>query len=329
MTSLLKKNWFVLGIFLAVVLAFQIPEWGAKGGRLHSEITTELGILMVFFFQGWMLPSEILLKSLIRWRIHLYIQLFIFAVFPLLVIGGNFLWGPHVPDALRTGLFFLGVLPTTITSAVIYTSQSGGNTAIALANTTISNLAGVVLAPLWIIFLVSSGGDAMGDLGAVFLKLSKLILLPFFLGQIAHLFWKSVLPRIKKPAQYLNQAVILFIVFAAFSNSMMGGVWNGQGPTILLSTILICLFLFVLVYFLNAWGNRFFQFSMEDRPAIYYCSTQKTLATAVPLGISLFGTDPAFGIILLPVMVYHLIQLFVGAFFFQRFRDQIESSSGA
>lgn len=324
MTPILKKYWFILALFVAVALAFQFPEWGQRGGKLHSETTTEFGIILVFLIQGWLLPTEVLARCVFNWKVHLFIQLFVFLVFPLLALGGDNLWGPVLPQNLRTGFFFLAVLPTTITSAVIYTSQAGGNTATALANTTISNLAGVVITPLWMTLLVSSAGTTTGDLGPVFWKLTKLILIPSFFGQIGHLFCKSALPYIRTPGQYLNQSIIIFIVFAAFSNSVAGGVWKGQGADIVVTTSFICLVLYAVGNGLSLWSSRVLGFSVEDRPAIFYCSTQKTLAAAVPLGTSLFGSDPAFGIILLPVMIYHPIQLILGAFLFSRFRKQAE-----
>ncbi|MCB1122527.1 MAG: bile acid:sodium symporter, partial [Verrucomicrobiae bacterium] len=261
MTPILKKYWFILALFVAVALAFQFPEWGQRGGKLHSETTTEFGIILVFLIQGWLLPTEVLARCVFNWKVHLFIQLFVFLVFPLLALGGDNLWGPVLPQNLRTGFFFLAVLPTTITSAVIYTSQAGGNTATALANTTISNLAGVVITPLWMTLLVSSADTTTGDLGPVFWKLTKLILIPSFFGQIGHLFCKSALPYIRTPGQYLNQSIIIFIVFAAFSNSVAGGVWKGLGADIVVTTSFICLVLYAVGNGLSLWSSRVLGFS--------------------------------------------------------------------
>jgi sodium/bile acid cotransporter 7 len=131
---------------------------------------------------------------------------------------------------------------------------------------------------------------------------------------------------IKAPVGYLNQGIIIFIVFAAFSNSVVGGVWKGQGASLVVLTIIISLIIFLVVLIVCLSGVHILRFAIEDQPAIFFCSTQKTLAAAVPLGISLFGSDPTFGVILLPAIIYHPIQLIFGAFFFGRFRKQIIAS---
>jgi sodium/bile acid cotransporter 7 len=322
MRELIRKQWFVIALVGAVLLAFKIPEWGATGGTLRSEITSEIGIILIFFFQGWMLPTEVLAKSMFHWKAHLFTQVFIFLLFPGIILLGDLGWSSAMPDSLRIGFYFLAVVPTTITSAIIYTSQAGGNTAVSLVNTTVANLAGVLITPIWMTLLVGSGGGEMGELGTVFLKLTKLILLPFFVGQIAHVFWKSAVLIIKVPAGYMNQGIIVFIVFSAFSNSVTGGVWEGQGGPLVFLTFVLCLLIFVVVVVICLWGITVLKFEKEDQSAIFFCSTQKTLAAAIPLAISLFGDDPTIGIMLLPVMIYHPIQLILGALLINRFRRQ-------
>lgn len=327
MRELLRKQWFLCALVVAVILAFQIPEWGASGGKLKSEITTKLGIILIFFFQGWVLPTEVLAQCMRRWKAHLFTQVFIFLVFPAFVLLGDLIWSAYMSESLRIGFLFLAVLPTTITSAIIYTSQSEGNTAVALFNTTVANIGGVLVTPLWVTLLMNAGNGQMGDLGRVLVNLSQLILLPFVVGQIAHLFWKSWVDRIKAPIGYLSQIVIVFIVFSAFSNSVAGGVWEGRGAGLVVVTTILCLTIFLAVTGLCVWMIKLFRFSREDQVAILFCATQKTLAAAIPLGISLFGLDPSFGVILLPVMIYHPIQLIGGAFLIGRYRDLAEKDT--
>ena len=320
MRDFLKRQWLLLGLLAAVGLSFLIPAWGASGGYLHSEVTTKIGIVLIFFFQGWMLPTEVLTKSLLRWKAHLFTQVFIFGVFPLIVIGGDFIWGPYISEPLRVGFFFLAVLPTTISSAIVFTSQAKGSTAVSLFNTTIANVAGVILTPLWMALLVQTNMGEMDSFGAVVMKLSKLIILPLVIGQIAHVLSKGLLDRIRPYIGHFSQLVIVFIVFAAFSNSVKGGAWDGQSPMLVFVTILICLFVFLVITIVCLYVLHLLQFDQSDRAAIFFCGTQKTLATGIPLGVSLLGNDPAFGIILLPLMIYHPIQLLFGAVFIHRFQ---------
>ena len=317
MLSFLKKQWFVLALFLGVITAFQFPEMGADGGPLRPEVTINIGIVLVFFIQGWMLPTEVLAKGMLRMKAHLFTQLFVFLLFPMVIIVGDVFWGGGMSDSLRYGFFFLSALPTTITSAVIYASQSDGSVPVALINTTISNVAGILITPVWMLMLAKAGGGEMGELGGVLMKLTKLIVLPLIVGQAFHVVWKGVVKRVKTIAGYFNHLVILFIVFTVFANSVIGGAWEGQGQGIVLHTLGICLLVFVLVTVFCFVLLSLTKFPRDEQVAVYFCGTQKTLAAGVPLGISLFGEDPSFGLILLPLILYHLLQLIVGAFLFE------------
>ena len=327
MISLIKKQWFVLGLLLAVLLAFQFPELGADGGPLLPEITTNLAIILVFFIQGWMLPTEVLAKGMLRMRAHLFTQLFIFLLFPMVIMIGDLFWADYMDNSLRYGFFFLGALPTTITSAIVYTSQANGSVPVSLINTTVSNIAGIVITPFWMLMLARTGSGEMGDLGAVLLKLSKLILAPLIVGQVCHMLWKGMVEKVKWFVGYFNQSVIIFIVLVVFSNSVTGGAWEGQGQGIVLLTLALCLGLFVLLTLLCVGLLFLTKFPRDEQVAVYFCSTQKTLAAGIPLGISLFGTDPAFGVILLPVMLFHPVQLIFGAFLIGPLRNYLGRES--
>jgi len=324
MWALIKNQWMALSIIAAVILAFIVPEWGMTGGLLKSELTSKLGIVLIFFFQGWVLPTEVLIRSVLNWKAHIYIQAFIFLLFPGLIILGDYCFGSHLPEGLRIGFYFLAALPTTITMANIYTAQSEGNTALSLFNTTLANVAGVFITPLLLTVLLNTNMGQLANLGAVLLELSQLILLPLFLGQVAHYFFKHLGERYKKQFSYFNQLAIVFIVFSAFSNSVVEGVWSEHGWGLLAITLGICLFLFALITMLSWFSIRGLKFALGERIATYFCVSHKTLAMGAPMGISLFGGDPLFGLILLPLLVYHSIQLLLGAFFIARFRQLTE-----
>ena len=322
MRSFFQKQWLVIGLVGAVIGAFIVPEWGASGGHLRSEVTTKLGIILVFFLQGWALPTEVLAKGVLRWKTHLIVQVFIFILYPVLFILGDLIWSEWIGEPLRIGFFFLAVLPTTITSAIIYTSLADGNTGVALFNTTVANVAGVILTPLWMTVLVQSDASQMGDLATVFLKLTLLILLPFIAGQIVHYYYKETAIRHKTLFGHINQTVIIFIVFAAFANSVTAGIWQSQGWRILGFTIALCLVLFLLVNALALLLVRFDYFRVDEKSAVFFCGTQKTLAAGVSFANSLFGAHPSLGIILLPVIVFHPIQLVLGGLLIPWFKSK-------
>ena len=168
----------------------------------------------------------------------------------------------------------------------------------------------------------------MGDLSAVLIKLSKLILAPLIIGQICHILWKDLGKNLKGPFGYFNQFVIIFIVFVVFSNSVVGGAWVGQGRSIILMTLELCVVLFLMLTAICGGLLFLTKIPRDEQVAVYFCSTQKTLAAGIPLGVSLFGSDPSFGVILLPVMLFHPVQLILGAFLIGPLRRyQSESAS--
>ena len=323
MSSLAKRHWFMLAMLAVVIIAFRFPGIGAQDGILRREITINLAIILIFFMQGWMLPTEVLARSALRWKAHLFVQTFIFLFFPLLVLFGDLFWSGYLSGHLRIGFYLLGVLPTTISSAVVFTSQSGGSTGISLVNTTVSNVIGVFITPLWMSLLVTAGSVEIGDLSAVLLKLSKLILVPIIVGQVAHLLSRSIITKIKRPAGLINQFAILYIVFAVFAQSVDSGVWDEQGLQIVIATVVISLVIYGVVNALCLWLIQAFKFTREDRSAVFFCCTQKTMGAGVPLAVSLFGSDPAaLGVILLPMMVFHPVHLILGTLWFPYFRKQ-------
>ena len=318
MRSFLNKQWLLLGLIVGVILAFLFPHWGEAGGVLRSEVTTKIGIVLIFFLQGWVLPTELLTKSMLHWRAHLFTQVFIFLIFPLVFIVGNMLWSPFMSEPLRVGFLFLAVLPTTISSAIVFTSQAHGNTSVALFNTTVANVIGVFLSPLWMTVLVHTELNQFGSFGTVLLTLSKLIILPLLVGQVAHIFFKKALNKIRPAIGHFSQVIIVFIVFAAFSDSVVAGIWDDQADELVIITTVLCIVLFVFMTGLCLFLVHVFKYPEGDRVAILFCGTQKTLATGVPLGISLFGSDPSFGVILLPLIIFHPVQLILGALLISR-----------
>lgn len=327
MIALIRKQWFIVALFAGVFVAFKFPDLGADGGPLRPEISINIGIILVFFIQGWMLPTEVLARGMLRMKAHLFTQLFIFVLFPMVIIVGDVFWGGNMSDPLRYGFFFLGALPTTITSAVIYTSQSDGSVPVSLINTTVSNVAGILITPVWMLMLAKAGNGEMGEIGSVLIKLTKLIVIPLIVGQIFHLLWKGVVKRVKTVAGYFNHLVIIFIVFTVFANSVTGGAWEGQGKGIVIHAVGICILVFVLVTVFCFVLLALTKFPRDEQVSVYFCGTQKTLAAGVPLGISLFGTDPSFGLILLPLILYHLLQLIIGAFLFDTLKRFVARGS--
>lgn len=309
MKAWLKRYWFVLALPLAAALAWVVPGWGAAGGPLRSEITTKLGVAVIFLGQGLLLPTAKVWRGLANWRLHVTIQASTYILFP--VLGWLLFSSSRLNPELQLGLFFLCALPSTIASSVVLTTQAGGNSGGALFNAVLSNLAGVVLTPLLMVALVGGGGE-MRPLGPVVRELGLLIVLPLVVGQGLRQWLATRVEARRAALGNLNHLIILFIVYVAFANSVAAGFWAEQSSWgVLYAAALVGVLLFLMTFFVRVLA-MVLRLERGDRIAAFFCGTQKTLAAGVPLAQVIFGAHPALGMILLPIMLYHGLQLMLG-----------------
>jgi len=313
MKAWLAKNWFIVGLLGAVGLAFALPAPGARGGWLYPEVSTKLAIALIFLLQGLALALDSLREGLFRWRLHVLVQAFTYLVFPLLGLALDAVLGRFLPAELRLGFLFLAVLPTTVSTAIVFTSLAGGNAAGALLNATVSNMLGVIVTPLWVGILLEARGESMSVL-PLMRELAVLILLPLVAGQILRsMLWKR-LGNLRGRVGQINSCLVLFIVYAAFCNSVQSGIFVEHGwiPALIAGGGAVVFF--VLIMFLTVVASRVLRLPPGDRTAALFCAPQKTLASGVPMAKLIFAANPALGLILLPVMFYHPLQLLVGGF---------------
>lgn len=319
MRSFLRRNWFVLSLPAALGLAWLVPQAGASGGWLRSEITTRAGVALIFLLQGLTLPAAAMRAGVGQWRLHAVIQGITFLGFPLLGLAWDALAGPRLSPDLRMGFLYLCVLPSTISTSVVLTTVAGGNAVGAVFNAVLSSLLGLVVTPLWVAWLMRSAGRSQ-PLGPVAAEICLLVLVPLVLGQVARLRLRLWAEARKKWLGHLSSGVILFIAFAAFCNSVQARTWSRQGTGVLAATLCGTVLLFLVAWglaeALSAWAGL----SWPDRVAAAFCGPQKTLASGLPLAKILFGAHPGLGLILLPLMIYHPLQLVVCGVLADRWR---------
>jgi sodium/bile acid cotransporter 7 len=305
-----RPDWFLLGLGAAAALAWVVPGPGAKGGSLHPEIVNKLGISLIFFLHGLTLSLAALAAGTRKWRLHLLVQGSTFVVFPLL---GLVLWlgsAGKVAGELRTGLFFLCALPSTVSSSVALTAAARGNVAAAVFNATLSSLLGVVLTPLWLSLVLGASGQTL-PLGSVVLDLVLWLVLPLFVGQAARPWLGAWAARHKPRINIVDRLTILLLVYTSFCDSVVAGVWQ-SGAVALVVSLAASAVLLALVLVLTWLLGGTLGFERADRIAGLFCGSKKTLASGVPMARVIFGAHPHLAIILLPIMVYHPLQLIVG-----------------
>ncbi len=318
-----KPDWFLIGMIVATVLAWAVPEPGAAGGWMHPELVTKLGVALIFFLHGVALSFDAMRAGALNWRLHAVVQGFTFLVFPLIGFGLNAALDGRVAPELKLGMFFLCTLPSTVSSSVAMTAVARGNVAGAVFNATLSSLIGIFLTPAWIAFGLKTSGQSV-PLGPVILDLLRWLVLPLAVGQALHPWLGEFAARHKAKIGLVDRGTILLLVYTSFCDSFKQGVWTGHGSGQVLLVAAVCAALFALVMVLTAATGRTLAFSREDRLAAIFCGSKKTLASGVPMAKLIFGAHPGLGLILLPIMIYHPLQLIVCGVLAERWRGEVE-----
>ena len=323
-TGWFRGNGFLLGLCAAVVLGFAFPQGGARNGVLHPEAIGDLGIALILFLQGLSIDLARMRAGASNWRLHATIQTFTFVVFPL--VGLAFaalvprLW-PGEPQQIRAGMLYLCVLPSTVSTSVVLTSVAGGNVAGAIFSAAFSNIIGVVVTPVCVHLLMATTGQH-GPLGPLLGRILLLTLVPFTTGMLLRpLVWRFVDAN-KRWVNWISNAVILFIVYTAFCDSVQNRIWNKFGFGLTLGVLGIVLALYVTISSLVLLASGWLRLNREDFIAAYFCSVKKTLAMGVPLAMLIFGNRADLSLILLPIMFYHPFQLFVNGVLANRLARQ-------
>jgi solute carrier family 10 (sodium/bile acid cotransporter), member 7 len=305
-----KNEWFLVAMIGAVLLASLFPVLGKSGGILHGDQLANVGIAIVFFLHGLGISLKNLKDGMLRWRVHVFVQLCTFAVFPLIWVCAYALVGQYLPKGLALGFCYLCALPSTISSSVAMTGLARGNVPAAIFNATLSSILGIVLTPLLVASFAQANGQWISFEGAV-LSIARLLLLPLVLGQLLRPLLHRWHTKFKRYTNLLDRWVILILVYTAFCDSVASGLWRDNGFGMLGTAFIGAALILALVLVLSTWLVRRMEFPVEDEIAAVFCGSKKTMASGVPMAKLLFGAHPSLGLILLPIMLYHQLQLFV------------------
>jgi sodium/bile acid cotransporter 7 len=304
---------FLTGMVAAIALAALFPAPGAHGGSLHPEILTKVGVALIFFLNGAMLSFGALKDGVMRWRLHLIIQTSTYLLFPLLGLAFwalTSLFGGISTD-LRLGFFFLCAAPSTVSSSVAMTSAARGNVPVAVFNATLSSLIGIIITPLWMSLMLKNAGQSL-DIREVFIDLTLWMVLPLVAGQCLRPLVGGWLHRHKKLAQAVDRGTILLLVYTSFCDSFARHIWSASNPAIMALVVAATLSLFFIVLLLLWKTCDRFAIAPALRSAVVFCGTKKSLATGLPMASLIFADHGgALGLILLPIMIYHSLQLLI------------------
>ncbi len=298
-----------------VTLASLFPARGVvASGFDHLSVAM---IALLFFMHGAKLSRQAVLAGLTHWRLHLLVMAFTFAIFPLMGVALKPLLLFLITPELYVGILFLCVLPSTVQSSIAFTSVARGNVPAAICSASLSNMLGIFLTPLLVSLVVVAHGESHSSLDAM-LKIVCQLLLPFIAGQLARPWLQAWLEKYASTLTMVDQSSILLVVYVAFSEAVVQGLWQQLPPLMLASLLGISTLMLAIIMVLTTVISRRMGFSKEDQITIVFCGSKKSLASGVPMAKVLFASH-ALGMVLLPLMLFHQLQLMVCAFMAQHY----------
>ncbi|MGC1779790.1 MAG: bile acid:sodium symporter family protein [Xanthobacteraceae bacterium] len=312
-----RVDRFLAAILLMVAFASVVP---VRGQAAHvATWLTDAAIMLLFFMHGARLSPEAALAGARHWRLHAVVFLSTFALFPLLVVIARQMAPELLPPPLWGGLILLSALPSTIQASIAFTSVAGGNVSAALCSASASNMIGTILAPLIVGALLAGSVPPSGH---AMLAIVLQLVVPFAAGQLARPLVGVFISRHPLVLKCVDYGSILLIVYTAFSEGVVNGIWHQVGAAQLLRVALMDASLLAIVMTLLMFGSRWLGFSRADEITIVFCGSKKSLASGMPIATVLFAGH--VGLAIIPMMLFHQIQLMVCASLARRYASRKE-----
>lgn len=313
---------FICLLLAAIAVATVLPIDGEAA--YWFGIATKLAIALLFFLHGARLSRQAVIEGITHWRLHLVVLAISFVLFPLL----GLLLGQVIPglsaSPFYAGLLFLCILPSTVQSSIAFTSIAKGNVSAAIVAASASNIIGMFLTPLLVGLLFTSQGQVVLSLDAFYSILLQL-LAPFVLGQLLQPYIGGFIRRHNKVLSLVDRGSIVMVVYLAFSTAMVQGLWSMVSRQDLITLLAINIALLGFILWFTGFIAKQLGFSRADQITIVFCGSKKSLASGAPMASVIFPAAMV-GSVVLPLMIFHQIQLMACAFLARRYaaeqRDQ-------
>ncbi|KKO77526.1 membrane protein [Corynebacterium striatum] len=318
MTSRLKRiDPLILLIISAVVVAIIFPAHGHFAEVFDS--LTNVVIALLFYLYGARLSTQEALNGLKNWRLHLTILAFTFVLYPILGLALRPLT-LFISHDMYLGILYLTLVPSTVQSSVAFTSVAKGNIAGAIVSASASNLVGVIMTPLLVMALMGAGNGISID-SSVFVEISLLLLAPFILGQLTRKWVKDF--AASKGTKIVDRGSITMVVYAAFSKGVVDGIWGSISIWEIVFLVVLSILMVAFMLWLTKILGSKLGFPRADVIAIEFCGSKKSLATGLPMAsVILASGSTSLGLLILPLMIYHQVQLMICSWLAARYAGQ-------
>lgn len=312
----MKFNGFITALLAAIVVAYFFPQ---IPGNLPLGIIIDIGIGLIFFFYGLKLAPADMKLGLFNYKSHILIHTTTFVIFPLLTFLTYPFFEGGTGSDLWLAIFFLGVLPSTVSSSVVMVAIARGNLPTAIFNASISGIIGIFATPLWLsLFMLNTGEFPIAD---IIIKLLLQIVSPLVAGLLLQRFFGRIARLYNYQLGLFDKSVIILIVYSSFSNSFTSDIFSFVDILDLIKLFGIVILLFFLVYWLTGYLCRWFNFDLKDTITVKFAGTKKSLVHGSVMAKIIFGSSASLGLLLLPIMLYHILQLLLVAVFAEQYRN--------
>lgn len=322
---LARLDAYMLLLLAMVALGAVLPARGQVAEAV--EWAVHAAVALLFFLYGARLAPAAIWAGISHWRLQSLVFLSTFALFPLIGIATYWATRGFLPEEVALGLLFLSVLPSTVQSSIAFTGIARGNVPAALCSASLSNLLGVAITPLFVALLfprASGGGISM----QAFIDIAVQLLAPFIAGQVARPFIGAFLLRHRKLTSMADRGSILLVVYSAFSAGMVAGIWSRLEVTDLIAVLAVALVILAIVIGATTFASRALGFSKADEIAIVFCGSKKSMASGIPMATILIPGH-GVGMIVLPLMIFHQVQLFACAVLARRYAERSDDGADA
>lgn len=319
---------FLLFLIGTVIVASILPCRGQ--GAVIFGFITNAAIFLLFFLHGAKLSREAIVAGVGHWRLHLLVMASTFVLFPVLGLAVRALGRGWIDPTMTAGVLFLCLLPSTVQSSIAFTSIARGNVPAAVCSATLSNVGGIFITPLLVGMLM--GGLAKGGHNGIDLhsiqSIALQLLLPFIIGHLSRPLTARFLTRYRTIVSKVDRGSILLVVYTAFSAAVVEGLWKRLSAGDIALVLVLDAVVLAIALAATTVAARSLGFSREDEIAIVFCGSKKSLASGVPMAGVLFPAAMV-GPLIVPLMLFHQMQLMVCAVMARRYAAQAEVKAAA
>ena len=317
---------FLLCLIAVVGAASLFPARG--DAAIWVDGAADVAIALLFFLHGAKLSRAAIVQGIGNWRLHVLVLASTYVTFPIVGVAIVALTTGLLNPLLLSGLLYLTLLPSTVQSSIAFTAMARGNVAAAVCSASLSNLLGIILTPLLVGLIMHVGGEGLGSSWHSIRAILLQLLVPFVAGHLLRPLIGGFVDRNKKILQPVDRGSILLVVYSAFSAAVVNGIWTKVSATDLLALLVLSAAILAFIMGANAVIARVAKLPREDAIVLFFCGSKKSLVSGVPMAGALFPAAQV-GIVVLPLMIFHQLQLFLCAALAGRWRREADAADAA